>query len=137
MAEDQPNLLIYSAPGSLGDSLSAFIAHGEQAGAVSYVTTVSGVLEAISQHPPALIILNLYPLKTETLDLLLSLKARQPGLRRLILAASSAQAEQIGTDGADDILVWGFLPEALQAKIEKLLTLTDIQPTGRRSAASQ
>ena len=124
MPIDKNSLLIFSAPGPLGDRLSAFVAQLERVNTVGHVQSVLDAAKAISQHPPSLVILNLYPLVESTHDLLDFMALLRPGMRCLVLAESTAQAEQMGIDPrTEEVLVWGFSPETLKAKIDELVAV--------------
>ncbi len=116
------SVLIISRPDPLRNSLKALLMAIPSIGAIHQADDLPAALRALTEHYPALVLLDIN-LPGESLSTLLKwLKANEPQSRRLVLADTVQQQQDALAAGADVALLKGFPAAELLAIIAELLT---------------
>lgn len=115
-------VLIVANPGPLRDSLQAFLLTLPQIETVSLVGDGPSALRAVTEHNPALVLVDANLSDGEALVALRQIKAQGSQSQILVLADDIQQQQDATAAGADAVFVIGFPPASLLETIERLLS---------------
>jgi DNA-binding NarL/FixJ family response regulator len=100
--------LIAAKPGPLADSLQALLMAVPQIETVKQVSDAQSVLRVLTEHQPALVLLDTNLPGNGTLTVLKRIKSQRPQSRCLVLTDDIQQQHDAKTAGADLALLKGF-----------------------------
>jgi DNA-binding NarL/FixJ family response regulator len=113
--------LIVAKPGPLRDSLQVFLLTLPQIETVRLVDDAPSALRAVTEHDPALVLVDANLPGDGVLTALRRIKAEGSQSRCLVLADDIQQQQDATAAGADAVFVIGFPPASLLETIERLL----------------
>lgn len=121
MVQGNVSALIIARPGWLRESLQALVTAVPQIGSVDLVDDGLSALKVVTEHQPALVLLDTNLPEDEIPTVLRRIKARWPQTRCLVLADDGQQQQAAQAAGADDVLLKGYPAARLFVTIEELL----------------
>lgn len=125
----QPTLAMIAArAGSQQSSLLALLTTMPQIQAVVLAEERFLALKMISEHRPALAVLDMGLLGAEAQTLLQKIKTDWPRTQCIVLVDDVGQQQAAQTVGMESVLVKGFLPTKLITTIEELLVAESERP---------
>ncbi|RLC78180.1 MAG: hypothetical protein DRJ03_15510 [Chloroflexi bacterium] len=132
-----PKLLIAAEPDRMRDSLHLLLKTARGIHIVGLADDSSVALRMVSEHRPALVLLDTNLLGEEMPTVLKKVKAKESQSRCLVLTDTFEQQREAGSAGADAALVKGFSIEKLFQTIEELLQDGQSRSRVRRSASGE
>lgn len=114
--------LIVAKPGPLRDSLQSFLLTLPQIETASLADDAPSALRAVTEHSPALVLVDANLPEGEALVALRQIKAESSQSRILVLADDIQQQQDAAAAGADAVFVIGFPAASLLESIERLLS---------------
>lgn len=119
--EQSPKLLIAAEPDRMRDRLHLLLKTVRGINIIGLADDSSAALRMVSEHRPALVLLDINLLGEGMTAVLEQIKAKESQSRCLVLADTFEQRREAGSAGADAALVKGFSMEELFQTIEELL----------------
>lgn len=121
MMQRNPSALIVAPPSRWREGLEAIVRAIPQIEGVDWADDGPSALRMIAEHPPGLVLLDADLPGDEARTVLRQVKAGWPQTRCIVLVNNGQQRQVVNTDGADAVLVKGFLATKLAETIAKLL----------------
>ncbi len=113
--------LVVSSSGPLQDGLLALMTTIPQIGAVLVAEDIESALKMVTNHQPALIILDIsLPVMHDVIN---QIKEQCPHIHMIILVEDITQQKETLTSGADSVLLKGFHPQKLIEIVENHIDL--------------
>ena len=121
MIKSRALTLIVARSGRVRDGLEALLTTIPQIEIVGQVDDVPWALRMITEHRPALVLLDFNLLDGQVETVLRQIQAARPGTRCTVLVDNAQQEQAAKAAGADGVLIKGFPAAALFATVERLL----------------
>ncbi len=114
-------LLIVAKQGPLRDSMRALVTALPQIEVIDETDDITAALDAVSKHQPDLVLVEGNLSAEDMWVFLRQIRRRSPRTRRLMLADTVGEKQEIEAPGAEAICLKGAPPAELVAHIERLL----------------